>query len=125
MLHVIVLNNDKCIRTAYLHISKMIDEYLLIQKNFHSIGYEEIVNKSEANIRDFFTKLFGKLPDNLIFIEHLTDINDLHIPKEIKINIIIDDLHHQGSIKEKELKILPKFHDYFRLMDIVFPNSII
>ena len=107
MLHLIVINCYDGIRTTKPHYFKMFD-YLETLENFKTITFPEIGNKNENEMKNIFVEKFGKIPDNIIFVEHLTGLALLNIPKEIKINILIDDLHHQGTVKIQKVRGLAK-----------------
>lgn len=107
MLHLIVINCYNGIRTTKPHYFKMFD-YLETLPNFKTITFPEINGKNEDDMRNIFMEKFGKIPDNIIFVEHLSGMAWIKIPKEIKINILIDDLHHQGTIKQNKVLSLPK-----------------
>ncbi|XWV24935.1 hypothetical protein QJ856_gp0846 [Tupanvirus deep ocean] len=107
MCNLVVLNNNKGIRTTKLHFYKLFD-CLATMQNFVTIQFSEISDKTEIEIKEIFMKLFGKLPDNIIFFEHLTEMHSIKIPSEIKINVIVDDLHHGGEIKKNRIASLTK-----------------
>lgn len=102
MLHVVVLDYHEDIPTLNHHILKMLD-HLALQSNFDKIGFGELQNKTEDEMRVLFLKKYNCMPDNLFFFEHLSSMGQLNIPSEIKINVYLDDLHHQGQIKRDRL----------------------
>ncbi|XWV26181.1 hypothetical protein QJ857_gp0897 [Tupanvirus soda lake] len=107
MLNLVVLNNNKGIRTTKLHFYKLF-ECLASMQYFVIVQFSEISSKTEIEMKEIFLKLFGKLPDNIVFFEHLTEMHEMKIPSEIKINVIVDDLHHGGDIKKNRILSLTK-----------------
>ncbi len=112
MYNLIVQSSTGKIHTTNFHLYKMLD-YLCESDKYKKIDLLEMINKSENEIRNILINKFNEIPQNIIFIEHLSDINEIKIPTEIKINVLIDDLHHQGQIKRKRLKNLSKISKIF------------
>jgi hypothetical protein len=107
MLNLIVINNNDAIRTTKLHFYKIFD-FLSRMSDFKTIEFAEIDGITQTQMSDLFYKKYFVIPDNIIFFEHLTEIDKINVPDECKINIIIDDLHHQGVIKKNRIIGLKK-----------------
>jgi hypothetical protein len=107
MFNLVIINNENGIRTTNIHLHKLF-EYLSTMPNFKTVGYIEIAAMSETQMIDFFIQKFGAIPDNIIFFEHLTEMDQINIPIKCKINVIIDDLHHKGKIKKNRMLGLKK-----------------
>lgn len=127
MFHLVVINQKTGIPTTLIHIHKLFDS-LSTQMHFGKIEYNQLVNKSEIEIRELFMEQYNQIPNNMFFFEHLTDINTLNIPSEIKINIFIDDLHQQGKIKKSRLEGIKKvsriFSTYAYCFHKFYPKTI-
>lgn len=111
MLHLLVLN-DNVIRTCNKHFEKVF-EYLLKMPNFVSIGFSKIEKLTEAETSALFMELFKKIPDNIIIYDRLLEINNINIPAQCKISLIIDDIHHQGRSKIERVNNLKKVSNIF------------
>ena len=135
MINLLVINEYDGIRTTRPHFFKMFD-YLIENENFKTILMSEIANKTKQEITNILLEKFGELPNNIVFNEHLTEMDTIQIPDEIKITVLIDDLHHQGAIKtnrniglKKVSRILSTyayaFHKYYHTDKPIyfFPHS--
>lgn len=123
MLNLFVSTDSQEIRTTNNHYFMMIDE-LINCYSFQKIKISDIQKKSAEEMREFFQERFQKIPSNLIFFENLTEMYTFDFPTEIKINVIMVDLHHGGKIKTNRIKSLKKvsrvlasygycFHKYY------------
>lgn len=120
MLNLIVIDNRKGIYTAMTYITEMF-KYLRQVKGYVELGINSLVNKSEKEIHDLFIKKYKKLPDNiLLFLTKFTFLDTIKIPNEIKINIIIDDIHQVGPDKTHKILELKKCHRIFSSYGYIF-----
>lgn len=117
MKNIIVMADKYPIRTSKHHIYSMMED-LMETYDFIPIEYHILPNKSSTELTNLFSKICGGTdeiivkPKNILFFEHMSSLIDLDLP-EINVNIILDDIHHQGRSKKDRLMSLPKIHRIF------------
>ncbi|MBA42682.1 MAG: hypothetical protein CMF62_01560 [Magnetococcales bacterium] len=88
--------------------------------NFKIININELY-KDEC--KDNLITKFGKVPDNIIILDGSSTIYKMKLPKESKVSIIIDDIHHMGSIKKYRKKSLKFVTNIFSTYGYFFRNQ--
>lgn len=120
MINIIIVDNRWEMYTTKRHIFDMFD-YLVVNKFFHKMEITEIIGKTEEEVDKLFTKIYGKLPDNLvIFLTKFISLSVLNIPKNIKINVIIENIHQKEDDRRDVIASLKKCTRIFAIMGHVF-----
>jgi hypothetical protein len=119
MLNVFVCENKGIVRTLQMHFLHM-RQYLIKEKGYGKIRYDSLVGLDTPGMVKLFIEKFGAIPDNIIFYECLDKIHILAIPQEIKINVLVDDIHHEGRTKKNEIIGLKKTTRIFSTYGYLF-----
>ncbi len=94
----VILNEDRFgIWTTNTYLAKMF-EYLITNMNYQLINISELVDKTEIEITNLFINKIGSVPKNIVlFLNKLTKFQLIAIPKIIRLNVIIVDLHQNRN----------------------------
>jgi hypothetical protein len=112
MINLIIQNKIDIIPTVNNHLFNMMS-YLESLDNFYRITYDSISKMTVSETREYIISVVGQIPDNIVICDKLTDLDNVKLPPEIKVNVILDDLHHQGSKKRKRVNNLKFVHRIF------------
>jgi hypothetical protein len=101
--------DDKSLSTRKFHIYDMLD--ILIKEYDYKTIDIKLLYDSKCN--DIFLKEYNRYPDNIIVLKGGSSIQKFKTDRSIKLTMIIDDIHHGGTLRQCRSKSLKRIHNVF------------
>ena len=110
--------DDTTLSTRKFHIHDMLE--LLVKEYDYKPFDIKLLYNSKCN--DIFLKEYNRYPNNIIVLKGGSSIQKFKTDKSIKITMIIDDIHHGGTLRQCRTKSLKRINNIFCTYAYYFNN---